>query len=95
LALKDPFDPERNIAAGTRYLRAMLDKFQTEVMALAAYNAGPGAVAKHGGVPPYEETKDYVLKVVNRYFMLRLRYPDEGIGAIHQKLVASEGVLTP
>jgi soluble lytic murein transglycosylase-like protein len=95
LALKDPFDPERNIAAGTKYLRAMLDKFQTEVMALAAYNAGPGAVDRHGGVPPYEETKDYVLKVVNRYFMLRLRYPEEGIGAIHQKLVASEGALTP
>lgn len=93
LGLSEPFDPERNIAAGTKYLRAMLDKFQTEVMALAAYNAGPGAVAKHGGVPPYEETKDYVLKVVDRYFMLRLRYPDEGIGVIHQKLVA--GDLSP
>lgn len=88
LGLTEPFNAERNIAAGTQYLRAMLDKFQTEVMALAAYNAGPGAVAKHGGVPPYEETKDYVLKVVDRYFMLRLRYPDEGIGVIHQKLVA-------
>ena len=90
LGLTEPFNPERNIAAGTQYLRAMLDKFQTEVMALAAYNAGPGAVAKHGGVPPYDETKDYVLKVVDRYFMLRLRYPDEGIGAIHQKLVAGD-----
>jgi soluble lytic murein transglycosylase-like protein len=86
LGLTEPFDAERNIAAGTRYLRDMLDKFQTEVMALAAYNAGPGAVAKHGGVPPYEETKDYVLKVVDRYFFLRLRYPEEGIGAIHKKL---------
>ena len=90
LGLSEPFNPERNIAAGTQYLRAMLDKFQTEVMALAAYNAGPGAVAKHGGVPPYDETKDYVLKVVDRYFMLRLRYPDEGIGVIHQKLVAGD-----
>lgn len=86
LGLKDPFNPERNIAAGTRYLRAMLDKFQTEVMALAAYNAGPGAVAKHGGVPPFDETKDYVLRVVNRYFFLRLKYPAEGIGVIHKKL---------
>jgi len=86
LGLTDPFNPERNIAAGTRYLRAMLDKFQTEVMALAAYNAGPGAVAKHGGVPPFDETKDYVLRVVNRYFFLRLKYPAEGIGAIHKKL---------
>jgi hypothetical protein len=90
LGLSRPFDPECNIAAGTRYLRDMLDKFQTEVMALAAYNAGPGAVAKHGGVPPYEETKDYVLKVVNRYFYLRLRYPEEGIGAIHKKLAEGE-----
>ena len=86
LGLSEPFDPERNIAAGTRYLREMLDKFQTEVMALAAYNAGPGAVAKHGGVPPFDETKDYVLKVVDRYFFLRLKYPVEGIGAIHKKL---------
>lgn len=93
LGLTNPFDPERNIAAGTRYLRAMLDKFQTEVMALAAYNAGPGAVAKHGGVPPFEETKDYVLKVVNRYFYLRLKYPAEGIGVIHKRL--AEGKETP
>jgi len=92
LGLTDPFDPEHNIAAGTRYLRTMLDKFQTEVMALAAYNAGPGAVAKHGGVPPYDETKDYVLKVVDRYFQLRQKYPEEGIGAIHQKLAAGETV---
>ncbi len=92
LGLSDPFDPERNIAAGTKYLKAMLDKFQTEVMALAAYNAGPGAVAKHGGVPPYDETKDYVLKVVDRYFFLRLRYPEDGIGAIHQKLASGEEI---
>jgi len=91
LGLTEPFDPERNIAAGTRYLRAMLDKFQTEVMALAAYNAGPGAVAKHGGIPPFDETKDYVLKVVDRYFFLRLKYPAEGIGAIHKKLARGEG----
>ena len=90
LGLKDPFDPEHSIAAGTKYLRQMLDKFQTEVMALAAYNAGPGAVAKHGGVPPFDETKDYVLRVVNRYFYLRLRYPQEGIGAMHQKLAEGE-----
>ena len=88
LGLTEPFDPERNIAAGTKYLKAMLDKFQSEVMALAAYNAGPGAVAKHGGVPPYDETKDYVLKVVDRYFLLRMRYPEEEIGVIHQKLAA-------
>ncbi|MGE4536041.1 MAG: lytic transglycosylase domain-containing protein [Desulfovibrio sp.] len=90
LGLSEPFDAERNIAAGTKYLRSMLDRFQTEVMALAAYNAGPGAVAKHGGVPPYEETKDYVLKVVDRYFYLRQRYPVEDLDAMHKKLTLSD-----
>ena len=84
LGLADPFDPERSIAAGTKYLRNMLDRFHTEVMALAAYNAGPGAVAKHGGVPPYDETKDYVLKVVDRYFYLRQRYPVQDLDALHR-----------
>ncbi|EFL50254.1 Lytic transglycosylase catalytic [Solidesulfovibrio fructosivorans JJ]] len=90
LGLSEPFDPERNIAAGTKYLRSMLDRFQTEVMALAAYNAGPGAVAKHGGVPPYEETKDYVLKVVDRYFYLRQRYPVEDLDSMHKKLTLTD-----
>ncbi|WP_276512665.1 lytic transglycosylase domain-containing protein [Desulfolutivibrio sulfoxidireducens] len=84
LGLSDPFDEEKNIDAGIRYLRAMLDRFQTEVMALAAYNAGPEAVARHNGVPPYDETKDYVLKVVDRYFFLRLKYPSGNIGEIAQ-----------
>ncbi len=84
LGLSDPFDEEKNIDAGIRYLRAMLDRFETEVMALAAYNAGPEAVARHGGVPPYDETKDYVLKVVDRYFFLRIKYPSGNIGEIAQ-----------
>jgi len=82
LGLSDPFDEEKNIDAGVRYLKAMLDRFQTEVMALAAYNAGPEAVARHNGVPPYDETKDYVLRVVDRYFFLRLKYPSGNIGEI-------------
>jgi soluble lytic murein transglycosylase-like protein len=82
LGLSDPFDEEKNIDAGVRYLKAMLTRFETEVMALAAYNAGPEAVARHGGVPPYDETKDYVLKVVDRYFFLRLKYPSGNIGEI-------------
>ncbi|MFZ5812104.1 MAG: lytic transglycosylase domain-containing protein [Thermodesulfobacteriota bacterium] len=84
LGLSDPFDEEKNIDAGIRYLRAMLDRFETEVMALAAYNAGPEAVARHGGVPPFDETKDYVLRVVDRYFFLRLKYPSGNIGEIAQ-----------
>jgi soluble lytic murein transglycosylase-like protein len=82
LGLTDPFDEAKNIDAGVRYLKAMLERFETEVMALAAYNAGPEAVARHGGVPPYDETKDYVLRVVDRYFFLRLKYPSGNIGEI-------------
>jgi soluble lytic murein transglycosylase-like protein len=61
----DPFDPAQNIGAGVRYLRDLLDRYQNnEQLALAAYNAGPGAVDNHGQtVPPYRETRDYVAHV--------------------------------
>jgi soluble lytic murein transglycosylase-like protein len=65
LGVTDPFDPEQNIYAGARYLRAQLDRFGGDVaLALAAYNAGPGAVARYGGVPPYKETQRYVQRVL-------------------------------
>lgn len=56
----DPHDPRQNLEGGARYLRMMYDRFGNWRLALAAYNAGPEAVDKHGGVPPYEETKNYV-----------------------------------
>ena len=60
----DPFNPEDNIRGGSRYLRLMLDQFDGKLeLALAAYNAGPAAVRRHGGVPPFEETRNYVEKV--------------------------------
>jgi soluble lytic murein transglycosylase-like protein len=56
----DPNDPQQNLDGGARYLRMMYDKFGDWKLALAAYNAGPGKVELHGGIPPYAETRDYV-----------------------------------
>ena len=62
--VRDPYDPAENIRAGVAYLKSLLTKYSHNVeLALAAYNAGPGAVAKYGTVPPYRETKDYVKKI--------------------------------
>jgi soluble lytic murein transglycosylase-like protein len=61
----DPYNPSENVRAGVRYLRGLLDRFDNnEALALAAYNAGPGAVDKYGNtVPPYRETRDYVERI--------------------------------
>ncbi|MFQ5525595.1 MAG: lytic transglycosylase domain-containing protein [Thermoanaerobaculia bacterium] len=66
-SVADPYDPSQNVAAGTRYLRTMLDSFGNLEVALAAYNAGPAAVKRFGGVPPYPETRDYIEKVMRVY----------------------------
>ena len=60
----DPADPHQNLDGGARYLRLQYDRFGTWRLALAAYNAGPGAVEKHGGVPPYRETMGYVRAIL-------------------------------
>jgi soluble lytic murein transglycosylase-like protein len=65
------WDPRDNINGGARYLGQMMDRFSGDIQrAVASYNAGPGAVEKHGGVPPYRETQAYVSKVMDyfRYF---------------------------
>jgi soluble lytic murein transglycosylase-like protein len=65
LGVKNPYDPVQNVAGGTRYLRGLLDRFNGDTrLAVAAYNAGPGAVEKYGDVPPYAETKNYVQNVL-------------------------------
>jgi len=64
----DPNDPEQNVDAGTRYLRDLLLKYDNHAYhALAAYNAGPGAVDKYHGVPPYRETQNYILNVLRHW----------------------------
>jgi soluble lytic murein transglycosylase-like protein len=68
LGVKDPLDPAANLDGGTRYLNALLRQYDGDLKrALAAYNAGAGAVNRHGGVPPYRETRQYVQKVLERY----------------------------
>jgi soluble lytic murein transglycosylase-like protein len=63
----NPHDPWQNVFGGAAYLRTQLDRFGNNVpLALAAYNAGPEAVAKHGGVPPYAETRNYVSTIMRR-----------------------------
>ena len=67
----DPHDPKQNVDAGTAYLRDLLVKYEGQdhqvARAVAAYNAGPGAVDRYNGVPPYRETRDYVIRVLTEY----------------------------
>jgi soluble lytic murein transglycosylase len=67
LGVDDPFRPDENVRGGTEYLRAMLDRYGDFSRALAAYNAGPKAVDRHQGIPPYRETRDYVRRVLTYY----------------------------
>lgn len=68
LRVSNPFNPRENIDGGTRYFRKMLDSFDGDlVLSLAAYNSGPGLVARTGGVPRIKETRRYVNKVLKRY----------------------------
>jgi soluble lytic murein transglycosylase-like protein len=65
LGVTDPFDPAQSLDGGARFLSGLLKQFHgDQSLALAAYNAGPGAVQKYGGIPPYEETQRYVPKVL-------------------------------
>jgi soluble lytic murein transglycosylase-like protein len=64
LGVVDPYDPVQNLDGGARYLRSLLDRFDDPRLAVAAYNAGPGAVERYGDVPPYGETEAFVARVL-------------------------------
>ena len=69
LGIKDPFDPWQNINAGARYFKQMFDRFNGKLaLSLAAYNAGPTAVDHYKNIPPYEETEEYVRRVLKYYY---------------------------
>ena len=68
LGVENSLDPRQNVMGGTKYLRQLLDQFDGNLTkVIAGYNAGPGAVSRYGGVPPYTETQDYVAKVLKNY----------------------------
>jgi len=69
LGISDPFDPRENINAGARYFKQIYDRFKGKLtLSLAAYNAGPTAVDRYQTIPPYEETQEYVRRVMKFYY---------------------------
>ena len=62
--VRNPFEPKANIEAGIKHLKMLIDRFGSSSLALAAYNAGPGAVEKFNGIPPYRETRSYVTRIL-------------------------------
>ncbi len=64
LGVRDLFEPAQNVMAGARYLRSLFERYGDPRLALAAYNAGPGRIEAYGGIPPFNETRTYVSRVL-------------------------------
>lgn len=85
MGVTDIFDPAQNIAGGTQYIARMLELFDGDLrLALAGYNAGPEAVRRHGGIPPYKETQNYVKRVTSYYTALEGGAPNVSRPTIRQ-----------
>ena len=78
MGIRNPQDPWENLYAGAKYLSRQVARFDTLEEAVAAYNAGPGAVEAHQGVPPFQETRTYVQRVLDTKARLDLLYPSDG-----------------
>jgi hypothetical protein len=90
LGVKNMYSAEQNLEAGVRYLHTLIDRYGGDLdRALAAYNAGAGAVDRAGGVPKYRETRDYVKKVTNNYFAADAGKPMSAAGVPHSGLTGS------
>jgi hypothetical protein len=88
LGVKNMYSASENLEAGVRYLHTLIDRYGGDLdKALAAYNAGAGAVDRAGGVPHYRETVDYVKKVTNNYFAADAGKPTGGLSAPHSGIV--------
>jgi soluble lytic murein transglycosylase-like protein len=90
LGIRDPFNPEENIAAGTKYFRYLLNRFDNETVALAAYNAGEGNVERFGGVPPFPETRSYIAKVNRRQHRYRERVHNTYLATLRVKRIVAQ-----
>jgi len=73
MGVSNPFDPAQSLYGGSRYLRQQLDRFSDLDLALAAYNAGPSMVVKYGGIPPFDETREYIRRVRSNLDYFRVR----------------------
>jgi len=88
LGCENPFDPAQNIAAGSKYLRYLVDRFGDQRMALAAYNAGEGNIERFGGIPPFSEMHDYLERVGRHASKYRLTIGNRFRASAHLRVGA-------